>query len=66
MASKTTPVDIDVTLRHLNGDGAIVKQYAENKLSSVVRTLPAVNRHRLKSDTMGAAPDTSSTRCRLR
>ena len=44
MASKTTPVDIDVTLRHLNDDGAVVKQYVENKLSSVVRTLPAVNR----------------------
>ncbi len=44
MASKTTPIDIEITLRHLNGDGAAVKQHVLNKLNGVVRALPAVNR----------------------
>ena len=44
MASKTTAIDIDITLRHLNGDGAAVKQHVLNKLTGVVRALPAVKR----------------------
>ena len=44
MASKATAIDIDITLRHLNGDGAAVKQHVLNKLTRVVRALPAVKR----------------------
>ena len=44
MASKATAIDIDITLRHLNGDGAAVKQHVLNKLTGVVRALPAVKR----------------------
>jgi putative sigma-54 modulation protein len=41
---KASPIDIEITLRHLNGDGEAVKQYVLNKLNGVVRTLPAVKR----------------------
>ena len=44
MASKATAIGIDITLRHLNGDGAAVKQHVLNKLTRVVRALPAVKR----------------------
>ena len=41
---RPTAIDIDITLRHLNGDGAAVKQHVLNKLTGVVRALPAVKR----------------------
>ena len=43
-ASKSAAVEVEVTLRHLNGDGGAVKEYVMNKLDGVVRSLPAVNR----------------------
>ena len=42
MARKAEPIDIDITLRHMNGSGASVKQYVTSKLTGVVSALPTV------------------------
>lgn len=56
MASKTTPVDVDITLRNVNGDNAEIREHVVNKLSSVVRTLPAVNRASVEVRYDGSRP----------
>ncbi len=42
MAHKAQPIDIDITLRHMNGGGASVKQYVASKLTGVVSSLPTI------------------------
>ena len=42
MGHKAQTIDIDITLRHMNGSGASVKQYVTNKLTGVVSSLPTI------------------------
>lgn len=42
MGHKAQPIDIDITLRHMNGGGASVKQYVSSKLTGVVSSLPTI------------------------
>ncbi len=42
MGHKAQPIDIEVTLRHMNGGGTTVKEYVANKLTGVVGSLPAI------------------------
>jgi putative sigma-54 modulation protein len=48
MGHKAKTVDIDITLRHMNGDGAAVKEYVSGKLGGVVSSLPTVQNAAVK------------------